>query len=114
MDIQSDSEFAQAEAQAAFAGAGSDDDDYSGRCSAILTNGKRCPNTALPGSKYCGVPQHQELVGSEPAGPVDIETTPAADLAPGSIALEEATADEVDEADAVAPSEPEETDDAAV
>jgi len=114
VDIQSDSEFAQAEAQAAFAGAGSDDDDYSGRCSAILTNGKRCPNTALPGSKYCGVPQHQELVGSEPAGPVDIETTPAADLAPGSIALEEATADEVDEADAVAPSEPEETDDAAV
>jgi transcription termination/antitermination protein NusA len=89
VDIQSDSEFAQAEAQAAFAGAGSDDDDYSGRCSAILTNGKRCPNTALPGSKYCGVPQHQELAGSEPEGPVDIESS----LTLEDIVLEEAAVD---------------------
>ena len=29
--------------------------------SAILSNGKRCPNAALPGSRYCGVPAHQEL-----------------------------------------------------
>ena len=33
----------------------------SGRCAAILSNGKRCPNAALPGSRYCGVPAHQEL-----------------------------------------------------
>jgi N utilization substance protein A len=85
VDIQSDSEFAQAEAQAAFAGAGSDDDDYSGRCSAILTNGKRCPNTALPGSKYCGVPQHQDLAGTEPDGPVALEAGPTV----ADIALEE-------------------------
>src|SRR5262250_1438775 len=62
VDIQSDSEFAQAEAEAAFGGGeGEGGEDYSVRCAAILTNGKRCPNAALPGSKYCGVPAHQEL-----------------------------------------------------
>jgi len=103
VDIQSDSEFAQAEAQAAFAGAGSEDDDYSGRCSAILTNGKRCPNTTLPGSKYCGVPAHQSIADLEPEGAVDIEAT----LSPAEIVAEEAA---VDAAEA---SVPEETDDAA-
>ena len=47
VDIQSDTEFAQAEAEAAFAGA--DGDDFTGRCVAILSTGKRCPNAALPG-----------------------------------------------------------------
>jgi N utilization substance protein A len=62
IDIQSDTEFAQAEADAAFGGGdGEGSEDYSGRCGAILSNGKRCPNAALPGSKYCGVPAHQEL-----------------------------------------------------
>src|SRR5207245_1636327 len=65
VDIQSDTEFAQAEADAAFGGGdGESGEDYSGRCSAILTNGKRCPNAALPGSRFCGVPAHQELEGS--------------------------------------------------
>ena len=27
----------------------------------MLTNGRRCPNTALPGSAYCGLTQHQAL-----------------------------------------------------
>src|SRR6266516_307417 len=61
IDIVSDTEFAQQEAEAAFAGEEGEDGDVSGRCAAILANGKRCPNTALPGSKYCGVPAHQEL-----------------------------------------------------
>jgi N utilization substance protein A len=62
IDIQSDTEFAQAEAEAAFGGGnGEGVEDFSGRCGAILSNGKRCPNAALPGSKYCGVPAHQEL-----------------------------------------------------
>jgi N utilization substance protein A len=62
IDIQSDTEFAQAEAEAAFGGGnGEGVEDFSGRCAAILSNGKRCPNAALPGSKYCGVPAHQEL-----------------------------------------------------
>jgi N utilization substance protein A len=65
VDIQSDTEFAQAEADAAYGGGdGESGEDYSGRCSAILTNGKRCPNAALPGSRWCGVPAHQALEGS--------------------------------------------------
>jgi N utilization substance protein A len=60
IDIKSDTEFAEAEAKAAFAGE-EEGEDFSGRCAAILSNGKRCPNAALPGSKYCGVPAHQDL-----------------------------------------------------
>ena len=69
VDIQSDEEFAQAEAEAAFAGDGeSGEGDYSGRCAAILSNGKRCPNAALPGTRYCGVPAHQAMVGTGARG----------------------------------------------
>jgi transcription termination/antitermination protein NusA len=65
VDIKSDSEFAQEEAEAAFAG---DDDtaEFSGRCAALLSNGKRCPNSALSASMYCGVPAHQALKGTVP------------------------------------------------
>ncbi|MGH3049905.1 MAG: transcription termination factor NusA, partial [Gaiellaceae bacterium] len=62
VDIQSDTEFAQAEAAVVFGGGEpGDENDISGRCAAVLSNGKPCPNAALPGSKYCGVPAHQEL-----------------------------------------------------
>src|SRR5881409_1600594 len=71
IDIQSDTEFAQAEADVAFGGGG-DEQELSGRCAAILTNGKRCPNAALPGSRYCGVAAHQELAQREP-GQADVE-----------------------------------------
>jgi N utilization substance protein A len=63
IDIQSDTEFAQAEAEVAFGGGGGEE-ELSGRCSAILANGKRCPNASLPGSRFCGVPAHQALEGS--------------------------------------------------
>lgn len=33
-----------------------------GRCAAVLTSGRRCPNAALPGSIFCGLPGHQALV----------------------------------------------------
>src|ERR687883_177708 len=64
VDIQSDSEFAKAEAEAAYGG-GDGEEEFSGRCAAILSNGKRCPNAALPGSRFCGVPAHQALEGQE-------------------------------------------------
>jgi transcription termination/antitermination protein NusA len=64
IDIQSDTEFARAEADAAFGGGAEGAEDFSGRCSAILANGKRCPNAALPGSRFCGVPAHQALEGT--------------------------------------------------
>jgi transcription termination/antitermination protein NusA len=64
VDIVSDTEFAQQEAEAAYGGG--DEEEFTGRCSAVLSNGKRCPNAALPGSKYCGVPAHQALALEEP------------------------------------------------
>src|ERR671932_541751 len=64
IDIVSDTEFAQQEAEAAYGG-GDGDEEFTGRCSAILSNGKRCPNAALPGSRFCGVPAHQALEGQE-------------------------------------------------
>jgi transcription termination/antitermination protein NusA len=68
VDIQSDQEFAQAEAEAAFAGDEEGGGEFSGRCAAILANGKRCPNASLPGSRFCGIPAHQELAAREAAG----------------------------------------------
>ena len=64
IDIQSDTEFAQAEAAVSYGGAGGEMEDVSGRCSAVLTNGKRCPNAALAGSRFCGVAAHQALEGT--------------------------------------------------
>jgi N utilization substance protein A len=66
IDIKSDTEFAHEEAEAAFGG--EDAEEFTGRCAAILSNGKRCPNAALPGSRFCGVPAHQELAAREAAG----------------------------------------------
>jgi transcription termination/antitermination protein NusA len=71
VDIQSDVEFAQAEAEAAYAGAEGENEEFSGRCAAVLSNGKRCPNAALPGTHYCGVPAHQELAKREPEVPAE-------------------------------------------
>src|SRR5687767_11208502 len=68
IDIQSESEFAKAEADAAYGG---DEEEFSGRCAAVLSTGKRCPNTSLPGSKYCGIPAHRELAAREGEAPVE-------------------------------------------
>jgi N utilization substance protein A len=65
IDIVSETEFARSEAQAAFGG---DEEEFSGRCAAILSTGKRCPNSSLPGSRYCGIPAHRELAAREKAG----------------------------------------------
>src|SRR5215216_105493 len=62
IDIVSDTEFAQQEADAAFGG---DEGDFTGRCAAVLANGKRCPNNALPGTRFCGVAAHRELARVE-------------------------------------------------
>jgi transcription termination/antitermination protein NusA len=100
VDITSDTEFAQQEAEAAYAGDGGQTEaDFSGRCMAILSNGKRCPNAALPGTKYCGVPAHQALVGQEPpeastvealpeATPEEVATVPVADRDAGDAGSE--------------------------
>jgi N utilization substance protein A len=102
IDIQSDTEFARAEAEAAFAGAeGGDDTEFSGRCGAILSNGKRCPNEALPGSRYCGLPAHQALEGTEQPTAAEVDevtelATPeeAEVLAPAAVAEQDDAGEE--------------------
>ncbi|NLT07809.1 MAG: transcription termination/antitermination protein NusA [Solirubrobacterales bacterium] len=83
VDIRSETEFAQEEDELGY-----EEEETSGRCAAILSNGKRCPNAAIPGSRYCGLPAHQALtdtdndyVTGEPpaAGEELVEETVAAD-----------------------------------
>ncbi len=103
VDIQSDTEFAKAEAEAAYAGE-DDTQEFSGRCAAMLSNGKRCPNAALPGSHYCGVPAHQALHGTVPPAPLpeddagdeaDRVVADVADEVVTEIAVAEAVLDEL-------------------
>src|SRR5918992_990339 len=103
VDIQSDQEFAAAEAEAAFAGAEEGDGDFSGRCVAVLANGKRCPNASLPGSRFCGIPAHQEMAQKEAAGEEvrTIETVRSEETAAAE-ADAEAPAEETAEAEAEA------------
>jgi N utilization substance protein A len=57
VDIKSETEFSQVEEDMDFEGA----EEADGRCAAVLSAGRRCPNAALSGSRYCGLPQHQAL-----------------------------------------------------
>jgi len=58
VDITSETEFAQQEQEIEYEG---EETAADGRCMAVLTTGRRCPNAALEGSFYCGLPQHQAL-----------------------------------------------------
>jgi N utilization substance protein A len=60
IDIRSETEFAAEEAEHGY-----EEEDASGRCHAILSNGRRCPNASLPGSRYCGIEAHQALEGKD-------------------------------------------------
>jgi len=57
IDITSETDFAEQEEEIEYEGA----DAADGRCMAVLTTGRRCPNAALEASQYCGLPQHQAL-----------------------------------------------------
>jgi N utilization substance protein A len=93
IDIQSETEFARAEANAAFGG---QEEEFSGRCVALLSTGKRCPNTALPGSHYCGIAAHREIAEREAAG----EDVTAEIVQPSQPDSEEPEAGEVEEVEA--------------
>jgi N utilization substance protein A len=108
VDIQSDAEFAQAEAEAAFGG-GDSGEEFSGRCIAILANGKRCPNAAIPGSRFCGIAAHRELAEREAAG----EELEASQVVGGVSDEEEAPVEEVAGEEDAAEAEPQETEPAA-
>jgi N utilization substance protein A len=60
VDIRSETEFAEEEQTM-----GLEEEEVAGRCAAVLSNGKRCPNAAIAGSRYCGLPAHQALVDQE-------------------------------------------------
>jgi N utilization substance protein A len=57
VDIRSETEFAKEEQDTGYG----EEEETGGRCAAILGNGRRCPNAALPGSRYCGLDAHQAL-----------------------------------------------------
>ncbi len=80
VDINSETQFAEAEAELAYAGA-EDGEDFSGRCGAILSTGKRCPNASLPGSRYCGIPAHRALAEQQRAPVAAVAATATADAA---------------------------------
>jgi transcription termination/antitermination protein NusA len=77
VDIKSESEFAEEEAELGL----EPEEDVSGRCHAVLSTGKRCPNASLPGSRYCGLPAHQALAEQEQQG-AQAEEPPAAEPEP--------------------------------
>jgi N utilization substance protein A len=56
VDIRSETEFAAEEAEHGY-----EEEEVQGRCAAILSNGRRCPNASLPNSRYCGLDTHQAL-----------------------------------------------------
>jgi transcription termination/antitermination protein NusA len=58
VDITSETEFAQQEQDIEYEG---EETAADGRCMAVLTTGRRCPNAALESSYYCGLPTHQAL-----------------------------------------------------
>jgi transcription termination/antitermination protein NusA len=61
VDIRSETEFAKEEQDSGYG----EEEETGGRCAAILGNGRRCPNAALPGSRYCGLDAHQALANQD-------------------------------------------------
>jgi N utilization substance protein A len=116
VDIKSETEFSREEDSIEYEG----EEEFDGRCMAILSNGRRCPNAALSGSTFCGLPQHQSLARFETnqvavlsgLSEEDVATLANADSDDATVApiVERASAafQEVEEAEAVeAPAEEE-------
>src|SRR4051794_2343366 len=87
IDIRSETEFATEEQEGGY-----EEEQESGRCAAILTSRRRCPNAALPSSRYCGLPAHQALegTGSDHVGgePVEEEITLEAEAEAAEVEVE--------------------------
>jgi N utilization substance protein A len=111
VDIRSETEFAEEEAEMGF-----EEEEVAGRCAAVLANGKRCPNASLSGSRYCGLPSHQELEGKdtdyvvppeESAGDGDTpEPEPAAEQPAEEPAVEQSVAEPAEAESVAAGAEP--------
>ncbi|MGN6189108.1 MAG: transcription termination factor NusA, partial [Conexibacter sp.] len=95
IDIRSETEFAQEEAEHGY-----EEEETQGRCAAILSNGRRCPNAALPGSRYCGLDAHQALndvEGDEVSALADEEAPAVEESAVSEPAVEEPVATEMED-----------------
>jgi N utilization substance protein A len=86
IDIKSETEFATEEPESGYP-----EEETGGRCAAILGNGRRCPNAALPGSRFCGLESHQALEGT---GTVYVAGEPPAGEVAENGEVEEAVAEE--------------------
>jgi N utilization substance protein A len=108
IDIRSETEFAEEEAEGGY-----EEEIASGRCAAILANGRRCPNAALPGSRHCGLHQGlaetgSDYVGGEPEeGAEIIPDDEEIDIDEAASAVEPGSAETEPDAEAEAEAEPE-------
>ena len=70
IDIKSETEFAAEEQESGY-----EEEETQGRCAAVMSTGRRCPNAALPGSRYCGLDSHQALANqpTDEIAPADEE-----------------------------------------
>ena len=86
VDIRSETEFAAEEAEHGY-----EEEEVAGRCAAILSNGRRCPNAALPNSRYCGLESHQALTAIDSDNLADLNVAESQEIAAEEeeIALEE-------------------------
>jgi N utilization substance protein A len=64
IDIKSESTFAREEESDEY---GDETEAGVSRCAAILRTGKRCPNAAVPATRYCALPAHSRLAEVEGA-----------------------------------------------
>jgi N utilization substance protein A len=116
VDIKSETEFSQEDQDVEYEG----EETFDGRCMAVLSNGRRCPNAAIEGSTYCGLPSHQALsrfdtnqiavLASIPEAEIEILADPDADqgqvdeiVAKAESEFVEETPDEAPEAEAAGP-----------
>jgi N utilization substance protein A len=111
VDIKSETEFSQEDQDVEYEG----EETFDGRCMAVLSNGRRCPNAAIEGSTYCGLPQHQALsrfdtnqiavLGPVSETEVEILADPDADQGQVDEIVAKAEAEFVEEAPEEAPAE---------
>ena len=68
IDIKSESDYAQDAVDGVATPGGDEQEDTQVRCAAVLSNGRRCPNAPIEGSRYCGLEAHQEYerMGGQP------------------------------------------------
>ncbi len=100
VDIRSETDFADQDTGSTY-----EEEELGGRCAAVLSNGRRCPNAALPELRYCGLDAHQALaehgtdVASEVTDTSSEATGEAADV-PDEVNASEATSEAADASEA--------------